>query len=59
MHRIPPLRADAFQVLAQIIQCLREPSADCPLVPEISRIFREQPALFNETARAWTEKYAC
>ncbi|KAH6877060.1 ubiquitin-conjugating enzyme/RWD-like protein [Thelonectria olida] len=45
-------------ILRSIVQCLRELEGDCPLVPEISRLYRTDRARFDEAAREWTERYA-
>ncbi|KAJ4817678.1 Ubiquitin-conjugating enzyme E2 [Rhynchospora pubera] len=46
------------KVLHLICSLLTDPVPDCPLVPEISRIYQDKRSRYEETARAWTQKYA-
>lgn len=46
------------KVLLSICSLLTDPNPDDPLVPEIAHIYKSQRARYEETARAWTQKYA-
>ncbi|KAH7674238.1 Ubiquitin-protein ligase protein [Dioscorea alata] len=46
------------KVLLSISSLLTDPNPDHPLVPAIARICKNQRALYEETAREWTQKYA-
>ncbi|MCO5594595.1 hypothetical protein L7F22_048628 [Adiantum nelumboides] len=46
------------KVLLSISSLLTDPNPDDPLVPEIAHLYKTQRAHYNETARAWTLKYA-
>eukprot|EP01018_Ginkgo_biloba_P018984 Gb_02560 [translate_table: standard] len=46
------------KVLLSICSLLTDPNPDDPLVPEIAHIYKNQRARYEETARAWTQKYA-
>lgn len=46
------------KVLLSICSLLTDPNPDDPLVPEIAHIYKNQRARYEETARAWTTKYA-
>ncbi|PKA50496.1 Ubiquitin-conjugating enzyme E2 28 [Apostasia shenzhenica] len=45
-------------VLLSICSLLTDPNPDDPLVPEIAHIYKNQRTRYEETARAWTQKYA-
>ena len=47
-----------FLVLIAICTILTDPDADEPLVPDIADVYKKDRIKFNETARAWTQKYA-
>ena len=46
------------KVLLSISSLLCDPNPSDPLVPEIAQLLRPHPAKHDETARAWTRKYA-
>eukprot|EP00756_Hemistasia_phaeocysticola_P015008 Hpha_TRINITY_DN15381_c0_g3::TRINITY_DN15381_c0_g3_i1::g.90844::m.90844/K06689/UBE2D, UBC4, UBC5; ubiquitin-conjugating enzyme E2 D len=46
------------KVLLSICSLLTDPNPDDPLVPEIARMFKQEPEKFKQTAREWTRKYA-
>ena len=46
------------KVLLSISSLLCDPNPSDPLVPEIAQLLRTNPAKHDETARAWTRKYA-
>ena len=46
------------KVLLSISSLLCDPNPSDPLVPEIAQLLRTTPAKHDETARAWTRKYA-
>ncbi|XP_056163495.1 ubiquitin-conjugating enzyme E2-17 kDa-like [Syzygium oleosum] len=46
------------KVLLSICSLLTDPNPDDPLVPEIAHIYKHQRSRYEETARAWTQKYA-
>ncbi len=46
------------KVLLSICSLLTDPNPDDPLVPEIAHIYKSQRSRYEETARAWTQKYA-
>ncbi|GBG70170.1 hypothetical protein CBR_g6301 [Chara braunii] len=46
------------KVLLSICSLLTDPNPDDPLVPEIAHIYKNQRSRYEETARAWTQKYA-
>ncbi|KAJ1680440.1 hypothetical protein LUZ63_005437 [Rhynchospora breviuscula] len=45
------------KVLHLICSLLTDPVPDCPLVPEISRIYQDQRSRYEETARASTQPF--
>lgn len=47
-----------FVVLLSICSLLTDPNPDDPLVPDIARIYKQDVAKYNETAKEWTSKYA-
>jgi ubiquitin-conjugating enzyme E2 D len=46
------------KVLLSISSLLTDPNPDDPLVPEIAHMYKHQKQRYEETARAWTQKYA-
>ena len=44
------------KVLLSISSLLNDPNPDDPLVPEIAHTLRNDPAKYEEMARAWTRK---
>ena len=46
------------KVLLSICSLLMDPNTQDPLVPEIAHIYNNDRTLFEETAKAWTLKYA-
>ncbi|KAL0904734.1 hypothetical protein M5K25_026877 [Dendrobium thyrsiflorum] len=46
------------KVLLSVSSLLTDPNPDDPLVPEIAHIYKNQRSRYEETARAWTQKYA-
>ncbi|KAF4626215.1 hypothetical protein G7Y89_g11946 [Cudoniella acicularis] len=46
------------KVLLSIVECLRDPNPDCPLVAEVAHVLNTDRARFEETAREWTRRYA-
>ena len=46
------------KVLLSISSLLCDPNPSDPLVPEIAQLLRTNPTKHDETARAWTRKYA-
>ncbi|KAK3132404.1 hypothetical protein QOZ80_6AG0520960 [Eleusine coracana subsp. coracana] len=46
------------KVLLSISSLLTDPNPDDPLVPEIAHMYKNQRQRYEETARAWTQKYA-
>ena len=46
------------KVLLSIGSLLTDPNPDDPLVPEIAHMYKNQRQRYEETARAWTQKYA-
>ncbi|RWV94959.1 hypothetical protein GW17_00042456 [Ensete ventricosum] len=46
------------KVLLSICSLLTDPNPDDPLVPEIAHMYKTQSSRYEETARAWTQKYA-
>ena len=46
------------KVLLSISSLLTDPNPDDPLVPEIAQLYKNQRGRYEETARAWTQKYA-
>ena len=46
------------KVLLSISSLLCDPNPSDPLVPEIAQLLRTNPDKHDETARAWTRKYA-
>ena len=46
------------KVLLSISSLLCDSNPSAPLVPEIAQLLRTNPAKHDETARAWTRKYA-
>eukprot|EP01006_Ploeotia_vitrea_P066094 TRINITY_DN94326_c0_g1_i1.p1 TRINITY_DN94326_c0_g1~~TRINITY_DN94326_c0_g1_i1.p1 ORF type:complete len:149 (+),score=21.25 TRINITY_DN94326_c0_g1_i1:39-485(+) len=46
------------KVLLSICSLLTDPNPDDPLVPEIAQMYKKDRKKFEETAQAWTRKYA-
>eukprot|EP01086_Lenisia_limosa_P014604 TRINITY_DN45511_c0_g1_i1.p1 TRINITY_DN45511_c0_g1~~TRINITY_DN45511_c0_g1_i1.p1 ORF type:complete len:149 (-),score=34.81 TRINITY_DN45511_c0_g1_i1:36-482(-) len=46
------------KVLLSICSLLTDPNPDDPLVPDIARQLKEDPSKYEQTARAFTTKYA-
>ncbi|KAJ4764967.1 Ubiquitin-conjugating enzyme E2 [Rhynchospora pubera] len=46
------------KVLHLFRSLLADPIPDCALVPEIARIYKDERSRYEDTARAWTQKYA-
>ncbi|PKA62878.1 Ubiquitin-conjugating enzyme E2 5A [Apostasia shenzhenica] len=46
------------KVLLSISSLLTDPNPSDPLVPKIARVCKNQRSRYEETARAWTQKYA-
>lgn len=46
------------KVLLSLSSLLTDPNPDDPLVGEPARLLKANPGKYNETARAWTQKYA-
>lgn len=46
------------KVLLSISSLLTDPNPDDPLVPEIAQLYKNQRHRYEETATAWTQKYA-
>jgi ubiquitin-conjugating enzyme E2 D/E len=46
------------KVLLSICSLLTDPNPDDPFVPEIARIYKENRAAYEHTARAWTLQFA-
>jgi len=46
------------KVLLSISSLLTDPNPDDPLVPEIAHLYKSQRTRYEETATAWTQKYA-
>eukprot|EP01005_Ploeotia_sp_CARIB1_P001647 NODE_560_length_741_cov_544.744300_g551_i0.p1 GENE.NODE_560_length_741_cov_544.744300_g551_i0~~NODE_560_length_741_cov_544.744300_g551_i0.p1 ORF type:complete len:149 (-),score=24.31 NODE_560_length_741_cov_544.744300_g551_i0:180-626(-) len=46
------------KVLLSICSLLTDPNPDDPLVPEIAQMYKKDRKKFEETAKAWTRKYA-
>jgi ubiquitin-conjugating enzyme E2 D/E len=46
------------KVLLSISSLLTDPNPDDPLVPEIAQLYKNHRARYEETASAWTQKYA-
>ena len=46
------------KVLMSIQSLLTDPNPDDPLVADIARIYKNDRAKYNATAKEWTEKYA-
>lgn len=46
------------KVLLSVSSLLTDPNPDDPLVPEIAHMYKNQRQRYEETARAWTQKYA-
>ncbi len=46
------------KVLMSIQSLLTDPNPDDPLVPEIAKMFKDNPIQYEMLARTWTEKYA-
>ena len=47
------------KVLLSICSLLSDPNPDDPLAPEIAEVFRNDRAKHDETAAAYTARYAC
>ncbi|KAI3956616.1 hypothetical protein MKW92_034345 [Papaver armeniacum] len=47
-----------FKVLLSICSLLTDPNPDDPLVPEIAQMYKSDRAMYEATARSWTQKYA-
>ena len=46
------------KVLLSVCSMLADPNPDDPLVPEIAHVYKTNRARYEETARAWTQKFA-
>lgn len=46
------------KVLLSICSLLNDPNPEDPLVPEIARVFKQDPKKYDTTAKEWTIKYA-
>lgn len=46
------------KVLLSISSLLTEPNPSDPLSPEVAQMYTQNRTKFNETAKAWTKKYA-
>ena len=46
------------KVLLSICSLLNDPNPKDPLVPEIANLYEKDRAKYDETARAWTQRYA-
>jgi ubiquitin-conjugating enzyme E2 D/E len=46
------------KVLLSITSLLTDPNPDDPFVPDIANLYKENRALYEEKARAWTAEYA-
>ena len=46
------------KILLSICSLLTDPNPDDPLVPEIAKMFKDNPIQYEMLARTWTEKYA-
>jgi ubiquitin-conjugating enzyme E2 D/E len=46
------------KVLLSICSLLTDPNPEDPLVPEIAHMYKTDRPRYEETARAWTQKYA-
>ncbi len=46
------------KVLLSICSLLSDPNPDDPLVPDIAHTLKENPELYNKTAKEWTSIYA-
>eukprot|EP00484_Ammonia_sp_Unknown_P000713 CAMPEP_0197020452 /NCGR_PEP_ID=MMETSP1384-20130603/1230_1 /TAXON_ID=29189 /ORGANISM="Ammonia sp." /LENGTH=147 /DNA_ID=CAMNT_0042448077 /DNA_START=13 /DNA_END=456 /DNA_ORIENTATION=+ len=46
------------QLLLMIQSLLTDPNVESPLVPDIARLYNENKAKHDQTAREWTQKYA-
>jgi len=46
------------KVLLSICSLLNDPNPEDPLVPEIARVFKQDPKKYESTAKEWTIKYA-
>jgi len=46
------------KVLLSICSLLNDPNPEDPLVPEIARVFKQDPKKYEQTAKEWTIKYA-
>ena len=47
------------KVLISICSLLTDPNPDDPLVPDIVHLYKTNRQLYEDTARAWTQSYAC
>ena len=47
------------KVLLSICSLLSDPNPDDPLAPEIADVFKNDRAKHDETAAAYTARYAC
>jgi len=47
------------RVLLSISSLLTDPNPDDPLVPEIAHQYKTNKALYEASAREWTQRYAC
>ena len=47
------------KVLISICSLLTDPNPDDPLVPDIAHLYKTNRQLYEDTARAWTQSYAC
>ena len=46
------------KILLSICSLLADPNANDPLMPEIAKQLKENPELYNKTAKDWTAIYA-
>ena len=46
------------KILYSLSVLLENPDPDCPLVPEIAKLFKVDRCKYNQTAKEWTSKYA-
>jgi len=46
------------KVLLSVCSLLTDPNPDDPLVPEIARLYKQDRAKHDATAKEWTRKYA-
>ncbi|KAJ1699830.1 hypothetical protein LUZ63_008342 [Rhynchospora breviuscula] len=46
------------EVLLKVCTFLVDPILDCPLEPEIARIYKDERSRYEDTARTWTQIFA-